>query len=350
MKRFSFLMISMGLMMVLGGCATTSGDRGVEERGRSEQVVQHDAVVRGFVGPTGEVAISPEALSELERLCADGLAVACTNLGYLLASGIGLVQDHREALRLFGEVCGDPRERTWEADRSWDLVLSADFTEEVACSHWAVLARGLFEERVISSFQAEEAMLRGCYEEAREGGAGVGRLGLVADVDGSGGGGGLKIVEDTLGSEAVRACVREAMARHLDDGIDEALFEATWAVSFVAMPGAGEEPNDEVGCDPRVVQQAIYGHLAAIEACGEEHLASHANDAGVVAARWEFGRTGAARGLRMASTVESTEVLQCLGAVIERIAIEPYPAGGCPVALPIQISSGEELHFRVMAR
>lgn len=333
------------LTFALLGCATTGGGREGDDKSAHDRALEEFLELEDRDSPRGKALVET-----LRSLCEVGLSVACTNFGYLLATGEGVLQNHREALRLFEAQC--PHPESWDQeDAQEDLVLSGDYSSAVACSHWEVLARGLLEERVISSFRAEEENLKSCYLQARSQ-AGeeemLGRIRLRAQVSGNGGGGSLEVIESRVG-EGLEECVLRAARRHLDDGVVHGPFQVEWSLSFLTMPEPIEEPQGG-GCESSEVQEVVGQGMGEIQECAEFHRSKAPEDVGVIGLRWVFRRTGEVARIEMNSTVESQELLRCLQGVIRDLQITPFPGGSCQVAVPIQVSSGEELHFVVLPR
>ena len=340
----------------LVGCATGAEKRGGSGEVPAEVIEAHDRVVMllrsGVEGEEGE----EKAVRIFEEGCAEGLAVACTNLGYMRAAGRGGPRDHREALKLFSEHCRET-EIKGVGGREEEVFLSEEFDGSQACEQWEVLATGLFEERVISSFQAEDQELGDCYEEAMQeaGMASAGRITLEAMVSADGSGGEPTLIEDRLGLEGVRECLQGVLDRHLEDGVrGEARFRVQWAVSFLHSPnwaagGEREEPA-VVACEPEEVQRGVGEIYPDLKACGEAHLERFPGDPGAVMIRWEVEPEGGVEVVESVSTVESELLPRCLEAVVLEMSLPRFEEGECPVQLPLRFSDGGQLHFSVIRR
>ena len=299
-----------------------------------------------------------KAVAIFEQSCAEGLSVGCTNLGYMRAAGRGGERDHRQALDLFSQHC--PRAGAGVGSGSApgeEVFLSHEFDGSQACEQWEVLAKGLFEERVISSFEAEQRELLRCYEEAmsRSGSPRAGRITLKARVDGEGSGGAPSVGDDRLELEGVSECLQRVLRRHLEDGAGpEAPFRVQWSVSFLHRPdwktGDGEEEEVVVGCDPEEVRRGVGAIYANLESCGQEHLKRYPEDPGVVLIRWEVEPGGEVGALEWVTTVENEGVLQCLESVVRGMRLSAFEGGECPVQLPLRLSEGRYLHFSVISR
>jgi hypothetical protein len=290
--------------------------------------------------------------SVFEHLCNGGVPVACTNLANLYATGRGGERDHDRAGVLFRQECARrPSEHPLAqvlADGDYDLVPSMAYSAEVACEQLGVLARGLYEERLIAAIDAEWQDLQDCYSAAlsESGGAEIGRITLEAEVSEDGGGGRPVVREDTLGLDAVHTCVERAMTRHLDDG-ETGPFQSRWGFSFVAAPPDDERP---IGCNPVEVRAVVSGKVEDLRHCGAAHFEEHPDDPGAVLVILEFARTGVLRDVMLRTTTQKPGLDQCLRRVLEGIELTPFADGACPISIPLVISGGRDLHFLILSQ
>ncbi len=313
-------------------------------------------VIEQSDGVEGDV--EERALQTFEELCDQGLSVACTNRGYMLAAGRGTGREHRQARRLFEDQCD---REDWSAhdlaglshDVDPDVYAVAEYSPDVACEQLEMLVVGGYEERIIGAMNAETDSLRQCYNDARSGGESVsGRIFIEAGVSADGDGISPRIVGDELGLDDVGDCVDRVLSRHLDDGSDAgAKYRTRWGISFLHPPEREfvEATDEGYGdCDAQAVQRAVGDHFAQLQGCGSRHLEAHPDDPGAVVAVWTMVSSGHVGDVAMETTVVDAGLTQCLEETIRQIEIPAFEGQACPVQVPFLFSGGNRLHFSVV--
>ena len=314
-------------------------------------------VIEQSDGVEGDV--EERALQTFEELCDQGLSVACTNRGYMLAAGRGTGREHRQARRLFEDQCD---REDWSAhdlaglshDVDPDVYAVAEYSPDVACEQLEMLVVGGYEERIIGAMNAETNMLRQCYQEASwdHGHVRSGRITVEAGVSEEGDGIAPEIVDDELGNGEVRECVEQVLSRHLEDrSVGDAKYRTRWGISLLHPPefemaAGGEGGYDD--CDPQAVQRAVGERFGELQQCGSRHLEEHPQDPGAVVAVWTMESSGRVGDVAMETTVDDAGLTQCLEETIRQIEIPAFEGQACPVQVPFLFSGGNRLHFSVV--
>ena len=321
----------------------------------------HDEAVQWLESDEVSEEQEEAAAKVFGEACDEKWPVACMNVAYMQASGRGVARDHRQAQRLFEEVCG-MQESGWSAHRlaglvevkERDVYSVTEYHPERACEQLEVLLVGRVEERIISSFDAERDDLRRCYDAARPPDEEtLGRMVLGIGVTAQGEGVSPQILDDEIGLSGLRECVEASLARHLDDKSgEEAVYRTAWTISFVHPPPASDEAVQKTRaaatCDGEAVQMALSQAYSELQRCGAEHTERHRDDPGAVMVRWSVGSTGGVEEVAMTTTMRQSGVSDCLESVIRTMEFDGGVGEGCAVQVPFSFSHGERLHFSVV--
>ena len=318
----------------------------------------HDRALLMALEGSEDPQILREAARSFAESCEAGLAVGCMNLAHLVAVAAQGGPGVDEAADYFGRACQDdppaphPLANLSEPQEEPDLFAVAEFHPRQACEQLQALATGLFEQRIIAAFQAEEEALRECFEEgAREQGQ-TRTLTFEVDLSSDGYGKNIREISQDLDHSGVRECAQALFARHLDDGAQagSAMFQASWVVSYVGLPAGMVDDDGPVGCDADEVRQAVADQSDALRRCTRRYVERNPDQPGAALVAWEFEPSGEVARLVFRSSVNDQELTQCLIDGVREMAISSFDSGTCPLRLPFSFAGGRNLHFPIFGR